>query len=149
MAFARERCLPADITLCPTDWEVGRGTDATAIRTPKPRPGILGRHRDGRKQRQKQEQEKSKGRLGIAIAVQHRTSEAQNGLNSSSEGVRSSWFPLEHVLRQSVNAKPAWGQVFLVRTSPASDLFQILEEVRQRYAFVVVGYVVVRIISIR
>src|SRR5437762_713646 len=92
MAFARERCLPANITLSPTDGEVRRGTDATAIRTPKPGPGILGRHGDGRNQRQEGEQGKNQGGWGIAIAVQHRTSEAQNGLNSSSEGVRSSWF---------------------------------------------------------
>ena len=73
MAFARERCLPTDICLGPTDGEVGGGTDATAIRTPKSWPGILGRHGAGRRQRQDREQGKNESEWGIAVAVQHRT----------------------------------------------------------------------------
>src|SRR5260221_14311715 len=86
MAFARKRGLPADVTFCPTHGEVGRETDAIAIRSPKPRPGILSRHRDGRNQRQEREQAKNQIEWAISVAVQHRTSEAQNVLNSSSEG---------------------------------------------------------------
>ena|SRR5947207_814703 len=85
MTFAWEGCLPADVTLCPTDGEVGRGTDATTIRAPKARPGILGRDTDRRNQRQEREQGKNQGGSSIAVAVQHRTSETQNSLNSSSE----------------------------------------------------------------
>src|SRR5215472_9608036 len=71
MAFARERCLPTNFTLCPTDGKVSRGTNATAIRTPKPRPGILSRQGDGGSQRQDRERGKNQGEY-IAVAVQHR-----------------------------------------------------------------------------
>src|SRR5579864_318269 len=89
MTFARKCCSPADITLGPPDGKIGRETDATAIRTPKPRPGILRRHANGRHQRHKRDQREHQAGWGIATAIQHRTSETQNKQNSSSEGSSS------------------------------------------------------------